>query len=85
MGEGNGHGKTVISAIEKGPGYVIITVDTLDSVSERSPILISRTIENWLKDNPGVRVRCAAPIVQDGQTIAVHLWFDGVTSRPGQP
>src|SRR5262245_39812619 len=79
--EGNGHGKVIIQVTDKGPGYVIICPEKIDVIAEGTPVFISRTVESWLADRPGARVRCALPIVQDGQTIAVHLWFDEVARR----
>lgn len=73
--EGNGHGKVNIVVNRKSEGYIIIAPDRIDNLDEQTPLFLSRTVETWLKENP-VRVRCALPIVMQGDTIAVHLWFD---------
>ncbi len=29
-----------------------------------------------MKKHPGIRVREVLPITQDGQTVALHIWYD---------
>lgn len=43
---------------------------------ERLPGLIDRTLTDYLTKNPTIRVRTVLPIVDDGFTVAVHVWFD---------
>jgi hypothetical protein len=74
--EGNGHGKVNILVEKKSEGYVIIAPDKIDNLDEGTPIFVSRTVESWLKDHPEAKIRCALPIVRQGDTLAVHLWFD---------
>jgi len=31
----------------------------------------------WLKQTPSLKVRATLPIVANGNTVAVHVWFDG--------
>ena len=38
--------------------------------------LISKSITTWLEQHPEISVRSTLPIVKDGQTIAVHVWYD---------
>jgi hypothetical protein len=45
---------------------------------ERQPNLIHRTLVDWLQKNPSVKVRSTLGIVEDGFTIAVHVWFDSM-------
>jgi hypothetical protein len=76
--EGNGHSRVNIVIHEKGEGYIIIAPDRVDKLAEHTPIFISRTLETWQKANPACRVRCAVPIVNEAQTVALHVWFDRV-------
>jgi hypothetical protein len=73
---GNGDSKVNIVVQKQGEGYVIITPDRIDKLPEQTPIFISRSLEAWQKENPTYRVRCVAPIVSEGQTLALHIWFD---------
>lgn len=43
---------------------------------ERLPILLSKTLFHWMSKNPQFRVRNTLPIVEDGYTVAIHVWFD---------
>lgn len=74
--DGNGHTKVNIVVYDRGPGYVIIAPEKIDVIAEGTAIYVSLTVEKWQTENPVNRVRSALPIVKDGQTIAVHVWFD---------
>ena len=40
------------------------------------PIFLDETLHTWLNDNPRLRVRNSLGVVQNGQTVAIHLWYD---------
>jgi hypothetical protein len=75
--EGNGHTRETIVTHHRSEGYIIITAERLDAMTEQTPVFISKTLETWQKENPNCRVRCALPFVNDGQTFAIHVWYDG--------
>jgi hypothetical protein len=58
---------------------VVIAIQHLDAIPDQVAIFVSRTVEEWQRGNPDTRVTTALPIVDDGKTIAVHLWYDGRT------
>ena len=39
-------------------------------------LLVNTALLDWLKRNPAIRVRTVLPVTQDGQTTAIHLWYD---------
>jgi hypothetical protein len=41
------------------------------------PLYLSKSVAAWQKQTPSLKVRAPLPIVRDGNTIAVHVWFDG--------
>jgi hypothetical protein len=43
---------------------------------ERLPGLLDRTLTTWLVARPEVRVRATLPIVEEGFTTALHVWWD---------
>ena len=43
---------------------------------ERLPGLLDRTLTAWLQERPMLRVRSALGVVEDGFTVALHIWFD---------
>jgi hypothetical protein len=73
--EGNGHPKAAIDFNER-PGYVFICPRDPDRLPATIAGVINTARTNWLKRNLGIRVRTAVLITRDGQTVAVHLWYD---------
>ena len=43
------------------------------------PTVLGHALQDWMGENPDVVVRSSLPIVQNGQTIAIHLWYDPST------
>jgi hypothetical protein len=62
------------------PGWAIIRVPLSEFRKnvelERLPGLLDRTLTTWLAARPDVRVRAALPIVEDGFTTALHIWWE---------
>lgn len=44
---------------------------------ERIPGLIDRTLTDYLANRLPIKIRATLGIVDDGFTVAVHVWFDG--------
>ena len=42
---------------------------------ERIPHLINQTFVTWMRQNPGIGIFATQGIVEDGYTIALHVWF----------
>jgi hypothetical protein len=40
------------------------------------PKVLSMAVADWMKNNPRCRVRNTLAILQDGYTVAIHVWFD---------
>lgn len=74
--KGNGNTKVYIDAIEKKPGYLIICPQTIAAVADQLPVYLSQTLEKWFVEHPSCRVRASVGIVMDGQTVALHVWYD---------
>ena len=43
---------------------------------DRLPYALSRAIEDTFKQTPTLTVRETLPIVSNGNTMAIHVWFD---------
>ncbi len=43
---------------------------------ERIPHLINQTLITWIRQNAGIEIFATQGIVEDGSTIALHVWFD---------
>ena len=66
---------------DPGPGPVVIqpalTEFRLAVEMERLLDLVGQTLADWPQIHRGVKVRAALPIVEDGFTSAVHVWYGG--------
>lgn len=49
---------------------------------ERLPIRLSRVFFRWMQERPHYRVRHTMPIIEDGHTVALHVWFDRIAASP---
>ncbi len=67
----------VIHVEEKARGYVVFSPENLLELPEQFPIHLSLTFDKWLKLNPGIHVRTVLPIVDNGRTVVLHVWYDG--------
>ena len=47
-----------------------------DPRPDRLPFALSRAVEDTFRQNPGLAVRATPPLVSQGNTVAVHVWFD---------
>ncbi len=75
---GNGSSKGFTNAMKLGPGWVLFLASQTDPPPpDELPYALSQGLEQWLKAKPGVRVRTTLPILKDGNTIGIHVWYDG--------
>ena len=42
----------------------------------RLPTPLSETLANWTRNRPDYRVHTVFGIMEDGYTVAIHIWFD---------
>jgi len=73
--EGNGNSKTQIDFLDR-PGYVLICPHDLENPPAAIALILNNALNDWLKKHPSIRVRSILPITKDGQTTAIHLWYD---------
>ncbi len=58
-------------------GYVVFTCGSeRPPPPEAMPLLLHKTVQKWIRQNSIVKVRAVLPIVEKGNTVAVHVWFD---------
>ena len=75
--KGNGDGKIEIDVLALGEDCVVFQAGITPTTDlRRVPRLLGETLIAWLSENPTVRIRSALPIVEDGNTVAIHVWFD---------
>lgn len=65
-----------IDRIEMGTGWVCFRGGDDPPPPAELPSILSEAMSEWLTRNSEFRLRTALPIVQDGHTMAIHVWFD---------
>jgi len=61
-------------------GYVAFSADDDDpSIPEALPVMLASAMQQWLEENPDLVVHSTLPITQNGNTIAIHIWYDPAT------
>jgi hypothetical protein len=73
---GNGNTERKIHVREMADGRAVFYPDSLLELSDQYSIHLHRCFEQWLEQNPDVRVRATLPIVNAGQTVILHVWFE---------
>jgi hypothetical protein len=74
---GNGDGKIEIGIVPLAEGWIMFRAGITSGTDlSRIPTLLNETLIGWLKDRPNVQIRTTLPIVQDGCTVAVHVWYN---------
>jgi hypothetical protein len=76
MGNGNGQRGIKIGVTRMGDGWVFFSIDQVAPDEANPAKWINQALCDWLKENPTAKVRCVAPIVAGGETVALHVWFD---------
>ena len=70
--------KFLVNCIENAEsGHAIFQADEKrPPAPDMLPKLLSDSVANWVKQRPEITVRTTLPIVKDGQTVAIHVWYD---------
>jgi hypothetical protein len=80
-GSGDTGGELRITVEELQPGWVAIRPELSDFRKlvklERIPGLLEQTLIAWCRLHPEAKVRAGLGLVEDGFTIAIHVWLDG--------
>jgi len=65
-----------IDRIDCGDGWCLFTGGDPPPPDDQLPFAMHEMLQRWLRQNPHLKVRTVFPIVRNGNTIAVHVWFD---------
>ena len=80
---GNGSFGGFTNVIERGPGWIVCVPSSSDPPpDDKLPFALSQGLDQWLRAQPAVRVRSTLPIIKGGDTIGIHVWYDGEVSKP---
>lgn len=76
---GNGSSKGFTQVIEMAPGWLLFVASPTDPPPiDELPAALSQGLVQWLRAQPSIRVRSTLPMVQNGNTVGIHVWFDTV-------
>jgi len=68
--------KITIDRIEMGTGWVCFQPGDRPPSPDRLPAFLNECFYTWLQRNPDFNIRATMPIVENGQTVLLHVWFD---------
>jgi len=76
IGEGNGHGKGLVDVQEIGDDCILVIPNPQKPPPQNElHVTLADVMQKWLAQHP-VRVRATLPITNQGQTVALFVWFD---------
>ncbi len=65
-----------IDRVEMGTGWVCFEGGENPPAPDQLPLYLNDALENWLRNNSEFRVRTMLPIVINGNTVSINVWFD---------
>ena len=74
---GNGSGKLDILLTDKG-GWLLVYPSRQNDLPEDLPIHLSRALEEWFQERPHLRIRSAMSVVQEGNTVVIHAFYEQI-------
>ncbi len=76
MAEDQQQESITINVVEMGVGWIFFELGEIKPRGHQLAYTLNRAMYDWLQDNPRVVIRTALPIVADGMTTGIHLWYD---------
>lgn len=76
MTSGNGTPKITIEAQELGPGWLLFHPGSAPPMHSDLSLFLNRAVMDWQREHPNFRVRATLPIVANGATAAIQVWYD---------
>jgi hypothetical protein len=72
--DGNGQTKVTIEFKEMAPGQVIFRIaQTAPDIN--ASLALGSAVLDWTRDHPDAEVTAVLPIVSNGNTVVIHLWY----------
>jgi len=68
---------------EMPPDRVVFHAGKPEPKPEELPMCLSQAVDQWVAKHPHYRVRTTLNVVAGGNTVAVHVWYDGRLTPPG--
>jgi hypothetical protein len=68
--------KIEIESLDTATGWVIVQAKPeSDPSPDRLSYALNQSVVAWSQQNPTLSIQATLPIVSQGNTVAVHLWF----------
>ncbi len=83
--EGNGHDRGRVDRIPLGAGHVVYTPGNPPPQETEVPLALEQVLLNDLKEHPEVRILAILPLIQNGNTIRIHLWYETLPGTVAPP
>lgn len=68
--------EVTIDRVEMDTGWVCFQGGENPPQPTDLPWILNDALAYWLKNNPEFQVRAILPIVAEGNTVAINVWFD---------
>lgn len=68
--------QVTIDRIEMGTGWACFQPGEQPPNPDQLPGYLNHSFCTWLQRNPKFTVRAVLPIVENGNTVLLHVWFD---------
>ncbi len=65
-----------IDRLELGTGWVCFQGGETPPAPDQLPMFLNEAMLDWLMRHPEFKVRTTLPIVCEGNTVALNVWFD---------
>jgi hypothetical protein len=74
-GDGNGFSKIAVHQQDMG-GWLRVFTDPPPPEHPDLPVWLAHALTEWFRQRPHIRPRCIIPVVQGGNTVELHAWYD---------
>lgn len=64
-----------VNRLDMAPGWAVFLASGTPPKPDDRPLYLSKAAAAWQKQTQSLTVRATLPIVANGNTIAVHVWF----------
>jgi len=65
-----------VNRLDMAPAWAVFVASGTPPKPETLPLALSKAVSAWQKQTPTLTVRATLPIVRNGNTVAVHVWFE---------
>lgn len=64
--------------------HILIFPDPKQGIPKGVSVYLAHTFHEWVMKNPHCRVRASVGIVENGQTVMYHVWYNEEAGHEGR-